>query len=89
MTVNDVAANRRALDLARRDALEHEKDSLLSILGFAPEGRQGDLAGRPSDRIAGLLLWYFGGESSRYRDPREIPLPKIKNFARHYLSLDV
>lgn len=73
MTLNAIPRNRKELDLALSAALSHEKEALLERMGPA--------------YMLGLRVWYFGGPSAKDHDPREIPLPKIREFVRHYTSV--
>jgi len=88
MTLNDLPLIRSALDRARGEALALEKENLLRRLGISPAcGPAKTDSPQEGARIRGLLVWYFGGETARCRDPREIPLPKIKEFVRYYTSI--
>lgn len=88
MTLNDLPEIRSVLDRARGEALALEKDNLLRRMGYSPAGGPAKTDSHPgSAKISGLLVWYFGGVTAKCRDPREIPLPKIKEFARYYTSI--
>ena len=83
MILDDVASNRVAFSRARMEASRQEKEDLLRRMGWNPTpGRENLSAG-----IAGLLCWYYGGEGFRDRDPRMIPLQRVKKFVRHVLRL--
>ena len=83
MILDDVASNRVAFSRARMEASRQEKEALLRRMGWNPmPGRENLSAG-----IAGLLCWYYGGEGFRDRDPRMIPLLRVKKFVRHVLRL--
>lgn len=73
MTLNAICENRREFDRALDLALKREKEELLEKLGQAHR--------------LGLKIWYFGGPSAKDRDPRQVPLSKIKEFVRHYTSM--
>lgn len=73
MTLDAIQENRREFDRALGHALRLEKDKLLERMS-------------PAHRL-GLRVWYFGGPSAKDRDPRQIPLPKIKEFVRYYARL--
>ena len=68
MTINDVVENREAFDAVERAILAEPRESLLRRLG---------------PRTPGLLVWFYGagGES---RNPREIPVVKVREFVRKY-----
>lgn len=68
MTLNDVVVNREAFDAVERAILAEPRESLLRLLG---------------PRTPGLLVWHYGagGES---RNPREIPMAKLREFVRKY-----
>jgi hypothetical protein len=68
MKLGDVPANREAFDAVLRAILAEPRESLL---------------GRIGPRTPGLLVWFYGagGES---RNPREIPLVKVREFVRKY-----
>ena len=83
MILEDVAANRTAFSRARMEACRREKEDLLRRMGWNPmPGRE-----NPSAGIAGLLCWYYGGEGFRDRDPRMIPLQRVRKFARFYARI--
>jgi len=68
MTLGDVPENRAAFDAVLRAILAEPRESLLLRVG---------------PRTPGLLVWFYGagGES---RNPREIPLGKVREFVRKY-----
>ena len=83
MILNDVSANRTAFNRARMEACRREKEDLLRRMGWNPTpGRE-----NPSAGISGLLCWYYGGEGFRDRDPRMIPLQRVRKFARFYARI--
>jgi hypothetical protein len=70
MTLNAIRENRREFDRALSLVLRREKEELLEKMGQAHR--------------LGLRVWYFGGPSAKDRDPRQIPLSKIREFVRYY-----
>ena len=68
MKLNDVPANREAFDAVERAILADRQDSLLRLLG---------------PRTPGLLVWHYGA-GGEARNPREIPIAKIQEFAQKY-----
>jgi hypothetical protein len=68
MTLNDVARNREELDKAEGAILARNKDSLLRLVG---------------PRTPGLLVWYHGA-GGEHRNPRDIPVDKIREFVQKY-----
>lgn len=70
MTINDVQGNREALDMVERAVLSDERKALLYRLG---------------SKAQGLRVWAFGlGWESR--SVEEIPLSKLREFAKVYAS---
>ncbi len=68
MKLNDVVENREEFDKAEQALLAERQESILRRLGPATPG---------------LLVWHFGAGGEN-RNPRDIPVEKIREFVQKY-----